>query len=172
MSPGSASASGHSLLVLTFVLECWGLPTVLSVLFCQAFYQAPGWAAVGVEGGAKQPSQLPECTTSKALSHAQILFCVFVSHCFSGLQNQGNFLLGHLARVSGTRMDVLQTARQSWHTCTKMSFCRACGTTLVIHLLACARPWMPSPALKISDGKEINIIETCEITIHWIINHT
>lgn len=82
------------MLGLTNNAVCVVLPT---------FYQAPGWAAVGVEGGAKQRSQLPEWATCKALSHAQILFCsdVFVPHCFSGLQNQGDFLLGHLARVSG-----------------------------------------------------------------------
>lgn len=40
---------------------------MLSVLFCQAFYLAPGWAAVGVEGGAKPCSQLPECADLQSL---------------------------------------------------------------------------------------------------------
>ena len=76
---------------------------MLSVLFCQAFYQAPGWAAVGVEGGAKPRSQLPpECADLQSLeSRSGPVLLLFVSHCFSGLQNQGNFLSGRLARVSG-----------------------------------------------------------------------
>lgn len=137
MSPGSASASGHSLLVLTFALECWGFPTMLSVLFCQAFNQAPGWAAVGVEGGAKQRPQLPECADLQSLESRSdpLLLSRLRISLFLRVAKSGEFPV----RTSGPGLCLLA---QEWTFFRQRSnpgtlaqkclfaFCRACGTTL------------------------------------------
>lgn len=175
MSPGSASASGHSLPVLTFALECWDYQQccLCSAKLSIRLQAGLLWELrVGLNSTHSFLSAL--CQSLESCSDP-LRISLFLWLAKSGISCQDVWpesLESVTTLSSGIRMDFLQTAKQSWHTCTKMSFCRAYGTTLWSICLACTRPWMPSPALKISDDKEINITETCEMSIHGIINRT